>query len=248
MALNASVLLLVGVLVRLASSFIALLAWYNHRQVVCLLGWSAAMALSATAKIIGFWRTPGTMLPLTLLSNIVFVAGYTLMWTSMRRFSDARLTLGRQALIVLAVCGGFALLFILAWQAGAPRRMQSALFALFIAGLTLTAAWETWRGYRRDGLRTRHIAAGALVCIAATRLVRLGFLILQSADVVSPQTAELASSYALYLNIFFLLVATTGLVLMAQERADRGERTGRYDSSPRTTPNVGSTRPAGTRS
>jgi hypothetical protein len=224
MALNASVLLLVGVLVRLAASFIALLAWYNHRQVVCLLGWSAAMALSATAMIIGFWRTSANMLPLTLVADVVFVAGYTLMWTSMRRFSDARLTLGRQALIVLAVCGGFALLFILAWQSGAPRRVQSGLFALFIAGLTLTAAWETWRGYRLDGLRSRHIAAGALVCIAVTRLIRLGFLILQSTDVVSPQMAELASSYLLYLNIFFLLVATTGLVLMAQERADRGER------------------------
>jgi hypothetical protein len=174
--------------------------------------------------IIGSWRTSANMLPLTLLADVLFVAGYTLMWTSMRRFSDARLSVGRQALIVLAVCASFALLFILTWQAGAPRRVQSGLFALFIAGLTLTAAWETWRGYRRDGLRSRHIAAGALVCIAVTRLVRLGFLVLQSADVVSPRTAELASSYLLYLNIFFLLVATTGFVLMAQERADRGER------------------------
>jgi hypothetical protein len=231
MALNASVLLLVGVLVRLAASFIALLAWYNHRHVVCLLGRSAAMALSATAMIIGSWRTPGNMLPLTLVADILFVAGYTLMWTSMRRFSDARLGVGRQALIVLAVSASFALLFILAWQAGAPRRVQSGLFALFIAGLTLTAAWETWRGYRVDGLRSRHITAGALACIAVTRLVRLGFLVLQSADVVSPRLAEMAQSYTLYLNIFFLLVATTGFVLMAQERVDRGERTGRLKAA-----------------
>src|SRR5688572_24191093 len=116
MALNASVLLFVGVLVRLAASFIALLAWYNHRHVVCLLGWSAASFLSSTAMIVGSYRWAGNMLPLTLAADLLFVAGYTLLWTSLRRFSDERVTLGRQALLVLAVCSVFALLFILIWQ------------------------------------------------------------------------------------------------------------------------------------
>jgi hypothetical protein len=225
MVLDASILLFIGVLVRLTASGIALLAWYIHRDVVCLLGWSAAMFLSATAMVIGSFREAENMFPLTLMADVLYVAGYVLMWTSMRRFSDERLTPVGQALAVLAVAGVFALLFILAWQAGLPRRVQSALFALFVAGLTLTAAWETWRGFQRDGLRSRHITASALVCIAATRLVRLGLLVLQSADLVSPQPAELVQSYTLYLNIFFRLVATAGLVLMAQERVDRDVRT-----------------------
>lgn len=222
MVLDASVLLFVSILVRLAASGIALLAWVVHRDVVCLLGWSAAMFLSATAMAVGSYRGDGNDLAVTLMANLLFLAGYTLMWTSLRHFNDDRLSLRRQALAVLAVCGAFALLFLLAGELGWARRAQSALFALFIAGLTLAAAWETWRGYRHDGLRSRHIAAGALVCIAATRLVRVGLIVVQSAGLVSPGTAELVQSYTLYANILFLLVATAGLVLMAQERLDRG--------------------------
>ena len=76
-----------------------------------------------------------------------------------------------------------------------------------------------------DGLRSRYITAGALACIAATRVVRLGVLVLQSTNLIAPRPAELVQSYTLYFNIFFLLVATAGLVLMAQERVDRGVRT-----------------------
>ena len=125
-------------------------------------------------------------------------------------------------LSVLAVGAAFALLFLLANYLGWPQRAQSALFALFIAGLTLAAAWETWRGFRHDGLRSRHIAAGALACIAATRLIRIGLIVVQSLGVVPPATAAQVQSYTLYANVLFLLVATAGLVLMAQERVDRG--------------------------
>jgi hypothetical protein len=225
MALDASILLSVGVLVRLVLAGVALLAWYLHRDVVCLLGWSAAMFLSAAAMVSGSFGGAENALGLSLMASVLFIAGYTLMWTSMRRFSDESLTPARQALAVLAVIGVFALLLILAWQFGWPRRVRSALFAVFIAGLTVMAAWETWRGYRHDGLRSRYLTAGALVCIAATRLVRLGFIVLHFAGTVSPSTGELVQSYTLYLNIVLLPVATAGLLLMAQERADRRMRT-----------------------
>lgn len=222
MVLDASVLLFVSILVRLAASGIALLAWYIHRNVACLLGWSVAMFLSALAMAVSSYRGEGNDLPVTLLANLLFLAGYTLMWASLRRFNDDSLSLRRQVLSVLAVGAAFALLFLLANYLGWPLRAQSALFALFIAGLTLAAAWETWRGFRHDGLRSRHIAAGALACIAATRLIRIGLIVVQSLGVVPPATAAQVQSYTLYANVLFLLVATAGLVLMAQERVDRG--------------------------
>lgn len=225
MALDASTLLFTGVLVRLVAAGVALIAWYMHRDVVCLLGWSAAMFLSAIAMFIGSFRGAEDAFGVTLMATVLFVAGYALMWTSMRRFSDERLTPVRQALIVLAVTGVFALLSVLAWHFSAPRQARSALFALFIGGLTVMAAVETWRGYRNDGLRSRYITAGALAAIALSRLVRLGLIFLQSAGVVSPHTGELVQSYALYFTICFLPVATVGLVLMAQEFADRRART-----------------------
>lgn len=220
MALDASTLLFVGIFVRLTSAGVALLAWYHHREVVCLLGWSLAMALSALAMAVGSLRGLDNPIHITLVTNVMFVAGYALMWTSMRRFNDDRLRPVDQLIGVLATVGAFIALFALLWWLGAPRRAISALFSLSVAGLTLAAAWETWRGYARDGLRSRHIAGAALACIAATRLIRLALIGLQMSGAVSPATGELVQSFTLYFNIAFLLVATFGLVLMAQEWVD----------------------------
>ncbi len=235
MALEASTLLFVGIFVRLAAAGVALLAWYHHREVVCLLGWSLAMALSALAMAVGSLRGADNALHLTLMTNVMFVIGYALMWTSMRRFNDDRLRPVDQLIGVLATAAAFVVLFALAWWFDAPRRGFSALFSLFIAGLTLAAAWETWRGFALDGLRSRHIAGVALACIAATRLIRLALIGLQTTGTVSPATSELVQSFTLYFNIAFLLAATFGLILMAQEwvdnRAARPEAS-RPDPSP----------------
>ena len=190
MPLDAPTLLFTGILVRLVAAGVALIAWYMHRDVACLLGWAAAMFLSAVAMFAGSFRGAENAFGVTLLAAVLFVAGYTLMWTSMRRFSDERLTPIRQVLTVLAVVGVFALLSILARHFGAPRQARSALFSLFIAGLTVMAAMETWRGYRHDGLRSRYITTGALAGIALSRLVRLGLIVLQSAGTVSPRTGN----------------------------------------------------------
>src|SRR5258708_39924541 len=107
MALGASMLFGVAVLVRLVAAGVALLAWHLPRDVVCLLGWSAAMFLSVVAMVISSFRGTENALGLTLMADVLLVAGYTLMWTSMRRFSDDRLSPARQALTVLAVCGVF---------------------------------------------------------------------------------------------------------------------------------------------
>ena len=227
MALEASTLLFVGIFVRLASAGVALLAWYHHRDVVCLLGWSLAMALSALAMAIGSLRGLDNALHITLMTNVMFVTGYALMWMSMRRFNDDRLRPIDQLIGVLAATGAFILLFALLWWFGAPRRAFSALFSLSVAVLTLAAAWETWRGYAQDGLGSRHIAGTALACIAATRLIRLALIGLQMSGAVSPATGELVQSFTLYFNIAFLLAATFGLVLMAQEWVDsRSARAG----------------------
>ena len=220
MALEASTLLFVGIFVRLTAAGVTLLAWYHHREAVCLLGWSLAMALSALAMAVGSLRGADNALHLTLVTNVMFVIGYGLMWTSMRRFNNDRLRPVDQLIGVLAVVGAFVALFALAWWFDAPRRGFSALFSIFIAGLTLAAAWETWRGFALDGLRSRHIAGIALACIAATRLIRVALIGLQTSGAVSHATGELVQSFTLYFNIAFLLAATFGLILMAQEWVD----------------------------
>jgi hypothetical protein len=115
----------------------------------------------------------------------------------------------------------FAALFTMAWQVAPAARAQSMVFSLFIATLAAAASWETWRGRRLDGLRSRPIAALALAGIAAARLVRAGMALAQGMGMIEPQTGVIAQGYALYFTTVCILVVTFGLVLMANERFER---------------------------
>ena len=78
----------------------------------CDLSLSAlAMLLSALAMIVGSLRGTGNALDVTLMANLLFVTGYALMWTSMRRFNDDRVTPFGQLIGVAATASAFAALF-----------------------------------------------------------------------------------------------------------------------------------------
>jgi hypothetical protein len=101
---------------------------------------------------------------------------------------------------------------------GAALRAQALVFSLFVGGLALATAWETWRGGRQDGLRSRRVAALALAGIAAARLIRVGLLALDWFNILGPVTTDVAWGYGMYFSIVCVLVVTFGLVLMANEQ------------------------------
>ena len=212
---------LVGIIVTLVAAGVSLLTWYHHRDGPGLRGWAVALLLSGLGSLLFILRGADTPFSMVAVTNALFVAGFALMWMSMRRFNDRRLGPWRMAVSVVAVTIAFAVLFTLAWQAGAAVRAQTILFSLFIAGLALATARETWRGRQLDGLRSRALPAAALVGIAAARLVRAALVGLQAIGAVDTHVNAAALSYAQYFTTIFILVVTFGLVLMANERFER---------------------------
>jgi hypothetical protein len=211
-ALHAPTLNLVGIVVTLVATGISLIAWYNHRGSPGLRGWALALLLGSA----------GTLLfRFILLGDALFVAGFATMWMSMRRFNDPTVGAELMAVIVAAITLVFAALFTMAWQVAPVARAQSIVFSLFVFILALLAAWETWRGGRLDGLRSRPIAAFALAGIAIARLARAVMVFLQGLGLVDASTTAIAQGYAHYFTTVFILVVTFGLVLMANERFER---------------------------
>ncbi len=223
MGLHSATLHVISVFVTLTAAGVSLLTWYLHRESIGLRGWAIALLLSTLGTVLLSVRGPATPFAHVAAADVLFVAGFATMWMSMRRFNDGRMAPLRTAMVVAAICSVFLALFTFAWHVGAAVRAHSIVFSLVVGGLALLTAWETWRGGRRDGLRSRRIAAAALIGIALARLVRVAMLGLMVAGMVDPQAVAVVQGYGLYMTTVCILAVTVGLVLMANERHYAGQ-------------------------
>jgi hypothetical protein len=221
LALHAATLHAVSVIVTLVCAGVSLLTWYHHREGPGLRGWTLALLLGSVAAFLYSLRGPDTPFRLILISDSLAIAGFATMWVSMRRFNDLQLGVELMATLVVATTIVFAILFTLAWQIAPVARAHSVVFSLFVFMLMLAAAWETWRGRRLDGLRSRSIAALALAGIAAARLIRGTIVVLEAGGMVDAAFRQVSQGYTLYFTTVCILVVTFGLVLMANERYER---------------------------
>lgn len=221
MHLHLPTLDIVSIFATLVAAGVSLLAWYRHRDAVALRSWAAALVLGSVGALLFSLREPSTSAALFVTADGLCVASFATMWVSMRRFNSNEASPLRMSLVAAAITGAFVALVTLSWQMGAALRAQSLVFSLFVGGLALATAWETWRGGRLDGLQSRRIAAIAQAGIAAARLVRVGLLALDWVDWVEPQTADMVWGYGMYVSTVCVLVVTFGLVLMANERSER---------------------------
>jgi hypothetical protein len=218
MHLHLPTLDIVNVFTTLVAAGVSLLAWYLYRDAVALRSWAAALVLSSVSALLFSLRSPATSAAVFVMADALCVASFATMWVSMRRFNGDKSTPVRMAITATAITCVFVFLVTMSWQMGAALRAQSLVFSLFVGGLALATAWETWRGRRQDGLQSRRIAALALAGIAAARLIRVGLLSLDWFNVVDPITADIAWGYGMYFSIVCVLVVTFGLVLMANEQ------------------------------
>jgi hypothetical protein len=212
---------LVSIIVTVVAAGVSLLTWYHHREGPGLRGWALALVLSGVGTFLFGMRGPDASFRMILAADALIVAGFATMWMSMRRFNDRSMTAELMAVIIAATVIVFAALFTVAWQVAPVARAQSVVFSLFVCVLALAASWETWRGRRLDGLRSRPVAAVALAGIAFARLTRALMVLAQGMDMVEPSVGVVAQGYALYFSTVCILVVTFGLVLMANERFER---------------------------
>ncbi|MDP1961932.1 MAG: hypothetical protein Q8K93_07005 [Reyranella sp.] len=218
MHLHLPTLDIVNVFSTLVAAGVSLLAWYLYRDAVALRSWAAALVLGSVGALLFSLRSPSTSAVVFVMADALCVASFATMWVSMRRFNGDRSTPLRMTIVASAITCVFVFLVTLSWQMGAALRAQSLLFSLFVGGLALATAWDTWRGGRQDGLQSRRIAALALAGIAAARLIRVGLLAFDWFDIMGPVTADVTWGYGMYFSIVCVLVVTFGLVLMAYEQ------------------------------
>jgi hypothetical protein len=209
---------IVSVFATLVAAGVSVLAWYLYRDTVALRSWAAALVLGSVGALLFSLRSPATSAAVFVTADALCVASFATMWMSMRRFNGDRATPLRMTIAAAAITCVFVFLVTLSWQMGAALRAQSLVFSLFVGGLALATAWETWRGGRQDGLRSRRVAALALAGIAAARLIRVGLLALDWFNILGPVTTDVAWGYGMYFSIVCVLVVTFGLVLMANEQ------------------------------
>ncbi|CAN5800027.1 hypothetical protein BH11PSE3_BH11PSE3_34850 [soil metagenome] len=221
LALHSQTLNVISVIVTLVSAGVTLLTWYHHRGSPGLRGWAIALLLGGAGSLLYSIRGPDTSFRVLMATDTLFVAGFASMWVSMRRFNDPQLAMARMAMIVGGVTAIFVVLYFLAYQGGPGMRAHSVIFSLFVFSLALAAAWETWRGRHLDGLRSRSIAAFALVGIAFARFARATTVVFYGLGFIELPTRIIIQGYTIYFTTVCILVVTFGLVLMANERFER---------------------------
>src|SRR5690349_591412 len=130
--LHPATLHLVSVIVTVVAAGVSLLTWYHHREGPGLRGWATALLLSGAGTVLFGLRGPDASFRVILFGDTLFVAGFAMMWMSMRRFNDRGVRVELMAMIVVAIIIVFAALFTLAWQVAPVMRAQSVVFSMFI--------------------------------------------------------------------------------------------------------------------
>lgn len=220
MELNVKTLYLVGGIVTTCGAGAALLTWYHHRDAPGLRAWAAALLLSGLGALILRSPAAAASVWMTFAANAVIVAGFALLWASLRQFNES-FSATRLLLLTAAIAIAYLVICGVAQSAGAGRNAASMPFSLFLGLLSCGAAYEIWQGRHRDGLTNRLPTALALVGLGLARLVRAATLALQSAEWLPPGQVAEFHPYTLYATIVFVLATTYGFVLMANEGAVR---------------------------
>lgn len=223
MDLNLKTLYLIGGIVTAASAGAALLTWYHHRNAPGLRAWAAALLLTCVGALVLRIRTTQADLAPVLAANMVIVAGFAAMWLSLRFANRGRNDLVRLIAISVGISAAFLALFVALRALGAGRQAASIPFSLILGLLGWASAREILQGRHKDALQSRLPAALAFVGLGVARVVRAGVLGFEVIHILPRGAAAATHPYTLYATIVFTLVATYGLVMMANEQAGRRE-------------------------
>lgn len=221
MELNISALYMVGALVTTIGAVAALLTWSLHRYAPGLRAWAVTLLLSAVgALVLRLYGQPPDV-RLALAANAVIVAGFAMMWMSLRLYNQGLADRVRLLIAAAVASGAFVALSGLVSAAGAGQLAAAIPFSAFLGVLSLGSAYEVRSGQHQDGLRSRLLTALAFAGLGLARLIRAATLGLEAAGLLGPGMAGTIHPFALYATIVFILIITYGLVMMANERTLR---------------------------
>jgi diguanylate cyclase len=213
MGLDIRTLLVADVAVMLMTAGVSFYLWRQHRDIAGLLWWSFATATEGVALLIlclvGPVPPPAAGIP----AGILFVAGFLLVWESMRRFNGRPAAKGRLVFLLLA----FGVVLGAAVFMGADLRQRAGLLMLAMALCAAASAWEVTFG-AAPALRSRFALAAVFSVIGALLAHRAILTGLLAPDGPVTSFIDLVGEELPLINSIGVLCLCFGLVIMFSER------------------------------
>jgi diguanylate cyclase (GGDEF)-like protein len=220
MGLDIKTLFVADVAVMLMTAGASFYLWRQHRDMAGFLWWSFATGTEGIALLIlglfGPVPPPAAGIP----SGILFVAGFLMIWESMRRFNGRPAAKGRLVVLMLA----FTAVLGVAVFMGADLRQRAGLLMLALSLCAAASAWEVTFG-AAAALRSRFVPA-AVFSVMGVLLARMAILTgLVPADKPVTSFVDLVGEELPLINSIGVLCLCFGLAMMFSERLSRRYRT-----------------------
>jgi diguanylate cyclase (GGDEF)-like protein len=215
MALDLTTLYLVNVTICFVSGGAFYLSWHYHRDNPGLRSWALGLIVGGIgALLLGLRGTLSDTL-LSTVANTGIVAGFVILWVSVRRFNTGGLGLAPG----LAVVSAFVVIYVVARLTNAASRLPAAVVVGFVAVICLLAAREVMAGAKSEPLRSRLPTGIAFALLGIVLLGRALFLALNSKvplDYIL--TYDLSRGVAMLAVAIGLMALNLCMLTMANER------------------------------
>jgi diguanylate cyclase (GGDEF)-like protein len=212
MDLDVRTLIWVNIVVAFAISVLTYSFWSSQPTIRGLRGWSVGMALCGLGWLAVALRSMPPSPVMAIAPSALVVAGFSVVWLSIRRFNDTRIS-ARRVVLPIAI---FAAVFTIAWLGGAGTQHRLVLVSSFVAVLALLSGWELRKADLAEKLRGRSLTALAFFVLGATMVARAG-LSLRSV-LTSPELHDPTRGLALFIGTVCLVAITLGFLMMSNER------------------------------
>ena len=212
----------INVVLLLAIATVAFLFWRRHRDQIGMAEWAIAMATGAAGLLILSVFGPAPDMALSVVANSLVVAGFVIIWESLRRFNGRPAANARVAALALA----FLVVFGVASYLDLDLRALVVLRSLAIAACALLAGLEVLRGAKEDPLSGRWSTAVIMGAVVANMVLRVIVAALAPSD--SPEVifeSPVQSNILFATTITLVGLSVGGLSLMANARLQLRYRT-----------------------
>jgi diguanylate cyclase (GGDEF)-like protein len=220
MEINVKTLLLINIAVLCLSSVTASYFWRQYRDYVWLLWWSLATGLTGVALVVVALFGPVPPVAIGAPAVAMLIAGYVMIWESMRAFNGRPARPLRVAAIALVFFTMLVGSVVLGGPVSQRANLASAVLMIF-AGL---AAYEVSRGRKDEFLRARLAMAGLFAVMTLVLAVRTVLPWLRPGETANVFYDPLGGLSSLA-NSICVVGLSIVLIMMANERtSDRHRR------------------------
>jgi diguanylate cyclase (GGDEF)-like protein len=221
MEINVNTLLLINIAVLFLSSVAAIYFWRQYRDYVWLLWWSLATGLMAVGLVLVGLFGPVPPVPIGAPAAAMLLAGYVMVWESMRLFNGKQSHPMRVAAIVLVFFAMLVGSVLVGSAVGQRANLVSAGMLVFAA----LSAYEVSREGKHEFLRARLAMAGLFAVMTIVLAVRTLLPLLWPAIDTTNVFYDPLGGLSSLANSICAIGLSIVLMMMANERAsDRHRR------------------------